>query len=397
MPDVPNLELAREAFHDALLDDDAEKLYEQAPCGYLSTTPEGVIVKVNQTFLTWTGLAREALLGRRRFADLLTVGGRLYHETHFAPMLLMHGTVRAIALDVALPSGETLPVLVNAVLERDDQGTPRVIRVVLFDATERRRYERELLRAKRSAEASEERALALARTLQQTLIPPRPPAIPGLEVAAVYRPAGDGREVGGDFYDVFQVGEGDWVVALGDVAGKGVEAAVLTSLIRYSLRGISVLVPDPSDALQQLNAILYAHDTERFCTLSLSRLTRTDEGWRVRTSTAGHPPPVLVRPGAEPLLVDEPGFLVGAFEEASFSTVELSLRPGDAIMVHTDGVTEARRGDEFFGTSRVLAQVAAHGTDPAVLVDGLLADVLDFSDGVPRDDIAVLAMRAPSA
>jgi phosphoserine phosphatase RsbU/P len=214
---------AQQALDAALLADNAEKLYDEAPCGYLSTTPDGTVVRVNRTFLTWTGLTREELVGVRRFADLLSVGGRIYHETHLAPMLRLQGAVREMALEVVRADGELLPVLLNAVLERGADGEPVVVRVAVFDATERRLYEQELLRARRSAEEAESRALSLARTLQQTLIPPHPPDIPGLELAAAYRPAGDGAEVGGDFYDVFQRADGDWIVVLGDVSGKGVD------------------------------------------------------------------------------------------------------------------------------------------------------------------------------
>ena len=155
--------------------EDAEELYHQAPCGYLSVTPRGTIVKVNDTFLRWTGLDRDDLVGRRRFADLLSPGGRLYHETHYMPLLQMQGQVREIALDIVMADGERLPVLVNAVLEREPTGEARVIRIVVFDATERRAYERELLRAKERAEASERRARSLAQTLQRTLLPPSTP------------------------------------------------------------------------------------------------------------------------------------------------------------------------------------------------------------------------------
>ena len=177
-PATPTTLSAQEDFQQALLEDDPELLYDRAPCGYLSTTPDGVIVKVNQTLLTWIGLERHELVGRRTFAELLTVGGRIYHETHYAPMLRMQGEARAIALDVRTADGGVLPVLVNAVMERDAEGRPRVVRVVVFDATDRRAYERELLRAKERAEESEARARSLAETLQQTLIPPLPPQVP---------------------------------------------------------------------------------------------------------------------------------------------------------------------------------------------------------------------------
>ncbi|HET6628085.1 MAG TPA: SpoIIE family protein phosphatase [Nocardioidaceae bacterium] len=390
-------EAANEAFYRALLDDDPEKLYEQAPCGYLSTTPDGSIVKVNTTFLTWTGYSREDLVGVRSFVDLLTPGGRIYHETHYAPMLRMQGTVREIALEIVASDGRRLPVLLNAALGRDPDGNPVAVRVAVFDASERREYERELLRTKQRAEVSEARATALARTLQQTLIPPALPAIPDLEVAAVYRPAGTGAEVGGDFYDVFQIGTGDWVVALGDVCGKGAEAAVVTALARYTLRAIAVRVSDPSQMLHELNDAVLRHDTERYCTVALLRLRQSNDGWTVTMSLGGHPSPLLVRAGHPPTGWGEPGSLVGVFESATYADSALRLDHGDALLLYTDGVTEGRRGNEFFGEDRLRLSVTAHAGSATSLTDGVVADVLEFQNGMPRDDIALVALRVPTA
>jgi phosphoserine phosphatase RsbU/P len=390
-------EAAREAFYRALLDDDPEKLYEQAPCGYLSTTPEGSIVKVNATFLTWTGYTRDDLVGVRSFPDLLTPGGRIYHETHLAPMLRMQDTVREIALEVVRADGQRLPVLVNATLEYDDEGTPLVVRLALFDATERREYERELLRSTRRAEDSEARAVALARTLQQTLIPPTPPEIPGLDVAAVYRPAGDGEEVGGDFYDFFQISEGDWVVVLGDVSGKGVEAAVVTALVRYTLRAVAVRVAEPSGTLRDLNEVLLRHGTDRFCTVVVLRMRWDGEGWTVTMSSGGHPLPLLLRPGQEPTTFGEPGSLVGAFESVSYLDRSRRLAPGEALVAYTDGVTEGRGAEDFFGEAGLRASAIAHTGSASALTGGILADVLAFQKDAPRDDIAVVAVAAPSS
>ncbi|HVM11904.1 MAG TPA: PAS domain-containing protein, partial [Actinomycetota bacterium] len=209
-----------------------EELYHDAPCGYISSLPDGRIVRVNETFLRWTGYEEDALLGRR-LQDLLTPGGRIYHETHYAPLLRMQGSVREIALDLLCADGRTLPVLMNSVLRVDERGEPALVRTVVLDATERRGYERELLRARDEAEQAEHRAQELARTLQASLIPPGPPQIPGLDVAAIYRPAGDGAEVGGDFFDVFPLDDSTWGITIGDVEGKGVEAAALTAFVRY--------------------------------------------------------------------------------------------------------------------------------------------------------------------
>jgi len=144
-------------------EDNAEDLYEHAPCGYLSTLPRGEIVKVNATFLRWTGYTREDLVGRRRFQDLLTGGGRIYHETHYAPLLRMQDEVHEIALEVVCASGERLPVLVNSVLKRDAEGRPLLIRTSVFNAVERRRYERELLLARDAERGARERIARLQR------------------------------------------------------------------------------------------------------------------------------------------------------------------------------------------------------------------------------------------
>jgi PAS domain S-box-containing protein len=147
----------------ATFDESAEDLFENAPCGYLSTAPDGTLLRVNATFLRWTGYSREELVGVRRFQDLLSVGGRMYHETHYAPMLRMQGTVREIAVDVVTAGGERLPVLVNSALVCDADGTPQVIRTTVFDATERTSYERELLQARNRERAARERTETLQR------------------------------------------------------------------------------------------------------------------------------------------------------------------------------------------------------------------------------------------
>jgi sigma-B regulation protein RsbU (phosphoserine phosphatase) len=385
---------ARQAFLDALVHDDPVQLYERAPCGFLSTTPDGLIVKCNATFRTWIGREADEIVGRLSFVDLLTAGGRIYHETHFAPTLRMQGSAREIALDLLTADGHRLPVLVNATLDRDASGRATVIRIAVFDATERRQYERELLRAKEAAEAAEERARTLARTLQQTLIPPTPPRIPTLDLAAAYRPAGAGDEVGGDFYDVFPVGEEDWVAVVGDVCGKGVGAAVVTSLARHTLRALAVRHDEASAMLEGLNRVLLLEEDQPFCTISLLRLRRDAEGWTAVLTTGGHPLPVLIRPGSDPTLFGAEGPLLGVLEDPTFVERSRRLEAGDVLLLYTDGVTEGRRDRELYGEERLLAAVS-RGTTPASIVDALVTDVLEFQRGTPRDDIAVLAVGAP--
>ncbi len=394
VPDVGSDE-AVEAFYSALLDDDPAALYERAPCGYLSTTPEGTIVKVNQTFLTLTGYQRSDLVGTRTFAELLSPGGQIYHETHYAPMLRMQGAAREIALDIVRTDGARLPVLVNSVLERDPNGVPVVVRTAVFDATARRGYERELLLAKERAEASEARATALARTLQQTLMPPAPPEIPGLDVGAAYRAAGGGEDVGGDFYDIFEIGSGDWVVVVGDVCGKGVEAAAVTALARHTIRAAAVNQGSPAAILTTLNEVLLQSDTDRFCTVALLRLRRREGDWEATVSRGGHPPPLLCPPGVAPTPMAPPGSLLGILTPARLTDTDLLLRSGDRVLIYTDGVTEGRRGDDLYGDERLSAAAARPSSSAAELADAVLAEVLAFQDGDARDDIAIVALAVP--
>jgi sigma-B regulation protein RsbU (phosphoserine phosphatase) len=385
-----------DGFIEALLDDDAQMLYERAPCGYLSTTPDGTIVKVNATFLALTGHAREDLVGRRRFDEMLAPGGRIYHETHFAPMLRMHGTAREIAFEMVRADGGRLPVLVNAVLDRDDDGNAVVIRTAVFDASQRRRYEEELLLEKRRAEASEARASALARTLQQTLIPPAVPHIDALDIGAEYRPAGDGSEVGGDFYDIYQAGDDDWVVVIGDVCGKGVDAAVVTALARYTLRAATVQDPSPARALALLNDALCRADVDRFCTAAVLRLTRTDRQWRISSCSAGHPLPLLVDPNGDVTAIGDAGSLIGAFEAVQLSESSLVLGPGAILVTYTDGLSEARSpAGEFFEERRILGHLHEASGTAQQIASSLLSEALDFQHGVARDDIAIVVLRVP--
>nr|BFE75911.1 hypothetical protein GCM10020092_092120 [Actinoplanes digitatis] len=142
-------------------EEDPGDLYDHAPCGYLTSLPDGTIVKVNETFLAWTGYDRHSLIGRRRFRDLLSPGDKIYYETHYAPLLSMQNDVHEVAFDLICADGRRLPILANSILGRDPAGLPRVIKTTIFNATERRGYEKELLAARRAAEASERRVRVL--------------------------------------------------------------------------------------------------------------------------------------------------------------------------------------------------------------------------------------------
>ncbi|WP_414474345.1 ATP-binding protein [Microvirga sp. M2] len=144
-----------------------EELYESAPCGYLSTLPDGTIIRANQTCLTWLGMKRQDLVGNKCFQDLLSIGDRIFYDTHFAPLLRIQGFVNEIAFDLIGADGRSLPVLANAVQKRDAGGNPVVNRITLFNATDRRQYERELLLARQKAEQTAEELQRLNETLEE--------------------------------------------------------------------------------------------------------------------------------------------------------------------------------------------------------------------------------------
>jgi sigma-B regulation protein RsbU (phosphoserine phosphatase) len=247
------------------------------------------------------------------------------------------------------------------------------------------------------AEESELRARTLARTLQESFIPPTHPRIPGLELAAAYRPAGDGTEIGGDFYDVFEISPNDWCVVVGDVCGKGIDAAVVTSLARYTVRAAAVRQGDPSGALAILNEVLLHHETDRFCALTVLRLRHEDGRWIPTVSCGGLPLPLLIRRGNPPVAFGRSGPLVGVLDEPRFFDTSATVGEGDVIFVCTDGVSEARnpQGGEFYGEDRLMTFLAAEAPSVSALVDDLLDDVMQFQSQRARDDIAVVAIGVP--
>ena len=387
----------QEAFYAALLEDDAEELYEAAPCAYVSALPDGTIAKVNQTFLSWSGYSRKELIGVLRLQDLLPPGDRIFYETHLAPLLRMQGHVREVALEIVSSSGVRLPVLLNSAMKTVD-GAPVMMRVAIFDATERRSYEAELLAARRRAEESEARATTLARTLQESFLPPTTLSIPGLELGGAYRPAGDGSEVGGDFYDVFETGRGGWAVVLGDVCGKGAAAAVLTSLARYTVRAEAVRVAHPSGVLEGLHDAVTRYRPDEFCTALCMLIDPDPDGLVATVASGGHHLPVRRDATGAFETLGEPGTILGIVERPMLTDVVVPLRAGDLVVLYTDGVTEARRHDgALFDDDRLHATIDdAADAGAQDVADRIVRAALDFQGGDARDDIAVVVIKVPS-
>ncbi|MEU8069110.1 MULTISPECIES: SpoIIE family protein phosphatase [unclassified Micromonospora] len=235
----------------------------------------------------------------------------------------------------------------------------------------------------------------VAQTLQQSLLPPVLPVVEGIGFAAEYVPTGDDAEVGGDFYDVLPLPDGRWLVVVGDVSGKGVQAAAVTGLVRDVIR---VLVGDGKplpEVLGRLNETLVERGGGRYCTLALASVAPGDgDQLDVSLHLAGHDRPVLLHGGGGATFVGVGGTALGLLDAITTPTAELSLKPGDALIFYTDGVTERRRGRELFGTERLresAAPLAGYSAD--VVAARLRATTIAFSAEPPRDDIAVLVLR----
>jgi PAS domain S-box-containing protein len=239
----------------------------------------------------------------------------------------------------------------------------------------------------------------IARVLQRSLLPPHLPEIPGVEVGAEYLSVGEASEVGGDFYDLINSVEDGWICAIGDVRGKGVEAASVTALARYTIRAVTLKNDRPSEVLAALNeAMLRQLPEDRFCTTACVRLEPQDgsAGVGVDVSRAGHPPPLLVRPEGAVEEVGCSGRVLGVFPDAELRDTSLRLMPGEALVLYTDGVTEARSPDgDFFGEGRLRRLVrSCSGLDAVTFARRIKDAVLDFQEGYQRDDLAVLVLRA---
>ncbi len=239
----------------------------------------------------------------------------------------------------------------------------------------------------------------IARAFQSSLLPPHPPEIPGVEVGAEYLPLGEETEVGGDFYDLIDTRYDGWVCTIGDVRGKGPEAAAVTALARYTMRTVILDRDKPSEVLGVLNeAMLRQLPNDRFCTVACARLEPQDDspGVGVTVARAGHPPPLLLRAAGSIEEVGCPGKALGVFPDAELIDARLRLMAGDSLVLYTDGITEARSPDgSFFGEERLRSLLrSCAGLGAPAIAEKLKKVVLEFQEGYPHDDLAVLVLRA---
>jgi sigma-B regulation protein RsbU (phosphoserine phosphatase) len=250
---------------------------------------------------------------------------------------------------------------------------------------------------------------ATAATLARALLPGKLPDIPGLHLAGRYRAAGD---VGGDFYDCFPVDEGTWLLVVGDVCGRGIHAASMTGLTRHTIRAAALHAAAPSDVLRDLNRLLLDAVDEgmpvwvsreqgawpSFCTVCLAAVTPTPEGARVVISSAGHPLPFIVGGEgkvAEVAEVGRSGSLLGVMPDLDVSDVSCELKPGEALVLFTDGITERRRSGALFEEQLRATLLSLAGLPAAELAAGIEAAAVAFDTEAPADDMAVLAVSVP--
>ncbi|GAC1436030.1 MAG: SpoIIE family protein phosphatase [Solirubrobacteraceae bacterium] len=357
-----------------------EELFEDAPCGFLACELDGTITRVNRTFERWTGRPRAELLGRR-FPDLLTAAGRIYYETHYTPLLRVNGSVREIALELVAGDGSRLPSLINSTLKLDAAGRPHSIRTAVFDVSDRRRYERELLDARR-------REQQIAQELQRSLLAGELPVSPAFDVEVLYRPAVAGLDVGGDWYDAFWLSADSVALGVGDVVGRGITAAATMGQLRSAIRALASTGLGPAQLLDALDRYAERHEIGRMTTAIYAEL-RPASG-ELRYSSAGHPPAVLTTPdGTVSLLSGGRSTPIDAVAHPDRRPQDVvALQPGSRLLLFSDGLVERRDRSFDAGLAELLSQVQEMGNDLS-----LLALARRLEDRAHPDDVCLLSVR----
>ncbi|NRQ49156.1 PP2C family protein-serine/threonine phosphatase [Aeromicrobium stalagmiti] len=355
-----------------------EDFFDEAPCGCVELDADGVVIAANRRFLALVDRSSADVVGSSSFATLVAAADRSRLEALLRQDEQAGGETTGTAVSLVRPDGSLVRVLLSASC-RTVGGAVTTRVVVLPSGSEQA--------------PAEEHTASLVKALQRTFVPAMVTDVPGLEVAGAHRPAGDGTEIGGDFYDVFQIRSGEWVVVVGDVSGKGVEAAVLTTYVRHAVRALAVQNDSPAGVLRALNTLLLAHGSERFCTVAILRLLKEDDHWLATVSSGGHPLPLLVASEGAVAEVGTPGSLIGMLSTVQLDDGRTTIGPGDRVVLYTDGVTEARRDSEPFGIDRLMSLTSGDALSADETTAAVLDRVLEFQDGQARDDIAIVTVR----
>jgi integral membrane sensor domain MASE1 len=241
---------------------------------------------------------------------------------------------------------------------------------------------------------AEETVEQIAGALQESLLPSRLPDVPGVDLAARFRPVGASYRVGGDFYDVFESRDGGWVVVIGDVCGKGPRAAAVTGLARYTLRAGAVHEHRPSRVLAVLNDALRDERARELCTVAYARVDRDDGGFRVTCSAGGHPLPLVLRRDGTVERIGTHGIVLGAEAHPHLVDTAVELQPADCLLLYTDGLTDAYAPAHMLAPADIESMLAAcAGLSAGEVAERLYSAVLDLGRSEPRDDIALVVLR----
>jgi serine phosphatase RsbU (regulator of sigma subunit) len=401
------------------------RLYTVAAALATAATPEAVAEAVLNEGVAALGAAGGGLL-LTTDADQLSLPGAVGYDETVLAGLRTESRDAELPAAAALRSGE--PVWLESRAERDER-FPRLAgleattvalcavplelqgrrlgalrfsfdQARLFDDDERRFV---LTLAAQTAQALDRAQLQrdridVSRRLQRSLLPPNVPEIPGLDIAAVYHPFGDGVEVGGDFYDIWPVRPGQWAVSIGDAAGTGPEAAGLTALVRHTLRALAMGQQDPPAVMAALNTALREALSdpvgERFCTAIFGLITVGD-GIELWAAGGGHPPLVVQRADGRTEALRVGGSLLGLFADAEIESIRVRLQPGDTLVLLTDGVLEAKRDGHQFDISGVERVLAAETGNAAAVAVAIESAVLRHTGRSLTDDVAILVLRVP--
>jgi sigma-B regulation protein RsbU (phosphoserine phosphatase) len=278
-------------------------------------------------------------------------------------------------------------------LSEQDTATLTDMAAIVMDELELRRAVRNVVDREQRLRDQAERT---ARMLQESLLPPVIPSIPGAELAALYRPAAAG-EVGGDFYDVFALHDGGWALVVGDVSGKGAGAAAVTALARHTIRAAAMTCDDPADVLAMLNRAMLLARTggrlEHFCTAHVSFMRPSAAGMLLTSAAAAHPPALVLRGDETAEEVAAVGAPVGWHDDATFAAVETRLDEGDLLVIYTDGLSEARRAGGMLGAEGLVSVLDGGARAGAEAATERLRQALSGPDVDVRDDAAALVVK----
>ena len=368
----------------ALLESQSENTLD----GILVVAPDGTMLSFNNRFVEMWGIPEEVVASRSDEAALRAVLDKVKDPDGFLERVCYlydhpdeHSRDEIELVDGRIFDRYSAPLKAP---DGGDLGRAWYVR----DVTQERMAEQRLAE-------SNMRYRHLAKTLQQSLLPPATVEIPGIEIATLYEPVGKGNLVGGDFYDVFRPREDEWAVVVGDVCGKGVEAAAVTSLVRYTIRAIAMQGSAPEIVLRSTNAAMLMEDTdERFCTAAFVRLRPSQGSCVISVASAGNPLPLVIRGGREIEPLGEVGVPLGLFANPEVRTSESVLYPGDTLVLFTDGVTDSGGDAKALGSqgvSELLLEAAGASAKEIVRRVQALLNRVDVTER--RDDCALVALK----